>query len=63
MMDKKCAICGTPKDLFELILQPEELDADVPITKYVCGSCWEVIAAIARRAIASLLIVRKGGGQ
>jgi len=48
-MDKKCKICGKERDLFPLEFKADETDAGEPFTVYVCGSCWETIAAIARR--------------
>lgn len=50
MDEKHCKICGKTRDLFPLRFEPEETDAGVAFTVYVCGSCWEVIAAIAKRA-------------
>jgi len=48
MNDRKCAICEKTRDLFSL-----EMDYEgEKYTKYVCGNCWEVIAAIANKAIA-----------
>ena len=46
-MDKKCAICGKTHDLFilEIEYEPGETYA-----KYLCGSCWDVIAEVAKRA-------------
>jgi DNA-directed RNA polymerase subunit RPC12/RpoP len=52
-MSKQCAICGKTRDLFALELGPDETDAGEAYTRYVCGSCWEVIAAISRRAQAA----------
>jgi len=45
----KCAICGKTHDLFELTFAPDETEAGKTFTRYVCGSCWDVIAAIAAR--------------
>ena len=53
-MERKCKICGKTNDLFSLDYQADETDAGVPFTVYVCGSCWEVIAAIAKRVFESL---------
>ena len=50
-MDKKCAICGRTNDLMELPMVFE----GVEYSKYVCNTCWEVIAAIAVRAVKALL--------
>ena len=60
-MNKKCAICGKEHDLFELQFRADETDAGEPFSKYVCGSCWEVIAAISRRAVESILAGIKAG--
>ena len=49
-MDSKCAICGKHSDLFSLRFDADETDAGKSWTTHVCGTCWEVIAAIARRA-------------
>ena len=49
MVDKKCKICGKERDLFPLDFKANETDAGEPFTVYVCGSCWETIAAISRR--------------
>ena len=45
-----CAICGKTHGLFTLDLETDEGEA---YKKFVCGSCWEVIAAIAVRACTS----------
>jgi hypothetical protein len=52
-MDKSCAMCGKTNYLYELKFNPEETDAGIGFSKYVCGNCWETIAAIANRALAS----------
>ena len=54
MMDKRCKICGKERDLFPLEFRAEETDAGEPFTVYVCGSCWETIAGIARRVLESI---------
>ena len=54
MLDKKCKICGKERDLFPLDFKADETDACEPFTVYVCGSCWEVIAAISRRVLESI---------
>ena len=54
-MDKKCATCGKQNDLFELDFEPGDTEAGEKFSKYVCGSCWEVIATIAKRAVKILL--------
>jgi alpha-D-ribose 1-methylphosphonate 5-phosphate C-P lyase len=51
-MDKKCAICGKKNDLFELVLLA---DNGEQFSRFVCGSCWEIIATIAIKATKSLL--------
>ena len=51
MSDRKCKICGKEHDLFKLTFNPDETDANETFSVYVCGSCWEIIATIARRAI------------
>jgi len=48
-MNKQCAICHKEHDLFELKFEADETDAGEEFSKYVCGSCWEVMAAIAHR--------------
>ena len=50
-MDKKCAICGKTHGLFTLEI---ESDDGTAFDKFVCGSCWDVIAAIAIKAFKSL---------
>lgn len=47
-MDKVCKICGKSKDLFELQFQPEDTDALEHYSVYVCESCWNIIAKIAK---------------
>jgi uncharacterized protein YlaI len=54
-MKDKCAICGKEHDLFELKFKADETDANEEFSKYVCGDCWEVIAAIARRVAKNVL--------
>ena len=54
-MNKKCAICKKERDLFELKFEADETDAGEEFSKYVCGSCWEVIAAIGRRVAKNIL--------
>lgn len=54
-MNKKCAICEKERDLFELKFESDETDAGEEFSKYVCGSCWEVIAAIGRRVAKNIL--------
>jgi len=47
MYDRKCAICEKTRGLF-----PLEMDYEgEKCTKYVCGNCWEVIAAIALKSV------------
>jgi recombinational DNA repair protein (RecF pathway) len=46
-MENKCAICGKQGDLFTL----EYEEDGEQCARKVCGSCWEVIAAIARRVV------------
>ena len=53
IISKKCKICGKEHDLFPLDFRAEETDANEPFTVFVCGSCWEVIAAISRRVLES----------
>lgn len=55
-MDEKCKICGKPYDLTKLVFRPEETDADEIWSTYVCGSCWEIIATIARRTYEFILV-------
>jgi len=45
---KRCAICGKTYDLFGLELTSDDGEK---FQKFVCGSCWDVIAEIAKRAI------------
>jgi len=54
MSEKQCKICGKTRDLFPLKFEPDETDAGVEFTVYVCGSCWEVIAAIAKRVFKAM---------
>lgn len=44
-----CAICKKETDLFELTFEPMDTEANERFTRHVCGSCWEIIATIARR--------------
>jgi len=62
-MNRKCAICGKSHDLFELRFEANETDAEEEWSQYVCGSCWETIAAIARRVARIVLdeAVANGG--
>ena len=46
----KCALCGKTHGLFSIELTAEDGGA---FNKYVCGSCWEVVAEIAHRAMYS----------
>lgn len=46
----KCAFCGKSHDLFTL---PMETDDGEKYNKHICGSCWDVVAAIAVRACAT----------
>jgi len=47
-MEKKCAICSKTKDLFSIELISDDGE---PFTKFVCGTCWEVIGEIAVRSV------------
>ena len=51
MKTKQCAICKKSGDLFSIEIPFDEGDEVVFFTKYVCGSCWDVIAEITRRAV------------
>ena len=51
----KCAICGRNNDIFALDFGPDETDALEKWTSYICGTCWEHVAAIARRTLATRL--------
>lgn len=51
-MDKNCAICRKDYDLFELELLDDEGEK---YSRYVCGSCWDVIAGIAQRAVKAMI--------
>lgn len=53
---KECVICERPDDLFRLEFKADDTDAGEEFSRYVCGSCWDVIATIARRAVKSMLI-------
>lgn len=51
----KCSICGKSHPLFTL-----ELEEDgQKYTKLVCGSCWDVIAAIAEKVARKILAEEK----
>ena len=50
-----CKICGGGSDIFPLDFEADETDACEEWTTYVCGSCWEIIAAIAKRACRLML--------
>lgn len=54
-MNKHCAICGKTSDLFELKFDVNDTDAQEEFSRFVCGSCWEVIAKIAKLAIMPMI--------
>lgn len=43
----RCKICNKTRDLFPLELQTDD---DVKYTVFICGSCWDIIFAIAKMA-------------
>jgi hypothetical protein len=45
-----CRFCGKNQDIFTCEVPPDE-DNPYGSLFYVCGSCWEAIAEIARRVI------------
>lgn len=51
---KQCKLCDSTNkySYFSLDLIPEN-EEDVPIAVTVCGSCWDVVAAIATKAMQS----------
>lgn len=51
----ECAICKKSTDLSKLTFEPDETDANESFASYVCGRCWEHIAAIALRGMAEQL--------
>ena len=54
-MEHICKICGKPRDIFQLEFRPDETDAGIAFSVPVCGTCWEIIAAISRRVIESMV--------
>ena len=51
MSKYNCRICGKSSDIFMLTFEPWETDADQEWSVPICGTCWEIIAAVARRAV------------
>lgn len=43
-----CAICGKANGLFDLLIEDDNGDETL---RHICGKCWDVIAAIALRAV------------
>lgn len=54
-MSDQCKICGKTTDLHRLTFEDWETDSDQMWSTLVCGSCWKIIAAIARRGVANRL--------
>jgi hypothetical protein len=50
-MDKKCALCGSTKYLYELEIPVEDGQEGEKFSKWVCGSCWDVISAMVIKII------------
>jgi len=55
MSINKCALCGRANDLFAFDFAPEETDAEEKWTSHICATCWEHVAAVARRTLAERL--------
>jgi len=49
-MDRKCAICGKTNGLFTIEIPSEDED-EPSFNRYVCISCWEIIAQVSLKAI------------
>lgn len=47
----RCKICGKTNDLFSFEFEADETDACEKWTSRLCGTCWEHIAAVARRTV------------
>lgn len=52
-MERKCKLCGKTGDLFTLDVPTD--DPNLKHSVFVCGTCWDVIAEIALRAVKALL--------
>ena len=60
-MAHKCAICSRPQGVYELRFDADETDAGEEWSTYVCGTCWEVIAAIVRRVFRANVTAQRTG--
>jgi len=60
MSTNSCKICGKSNDIFTLEFEAQETDAGEKWQTHVCGLCWEIISAIAVRAVMGQLEVYAG---